>query len=190
MRRHTFAAASIIVLVLGFVLPSPVVAQMTNVFNEDFSTKEYIQDGFTCEIDTVAGQVSLKDFEMTLAAGYITSGSAYDVVVSGDFAYVADHFGGLIVIDISNLGSLHEEGSYNTSGTADAIDISGDHVFIADGASGLQIIDVSDHSSPVPAGNYNPASSVDDVVVDGDYAYLATNSGVMIIDISNVAIPS
>lgn len=42
-----------------------------------------------------------------------TPGGARGVVVSGNYAYIADHVGGLLVIDISDPSNPHEVGSSN-----------------------------------------------------------------------------
>jgi hypothetical protein len=46
--------------------------------------------------------------------GYDTSGTALDVAVSGNYAYVADRDDGLQVIDVSNPANCVRVGGYNT----------------------------------------------------------------------------
>ena len=50
--------------------------------------------------------------------GYDTSGYAYGVAASGNFAYVADGTNGLQVIDVSNPATLQRVGGHDTSGEA------------------------------------------------------------------------
>ena len=50
--------------------------------------------------------------------GYDTSGYAWGVAVSGNYAYVADDAAGLQVIDVSNPANCVRVGGYDTSGTA------------------------------------------------------------------------
>ena len=50
--------------------------------------------------------------------GYDTSGHAFGVAVSGNYAYVADGANGLQVIDVSNPANPQRVGGYDTSGSA------------------------------------------------------------------------
>jgi len=73
-----------------------------------------------------------------------TTGIAFGVYVSGDYAYVADGNTGLAIISISNPtnpGTLVYE---PTSGLARDVYVSGDYAYVADGTSGLAIISISD----------------------------------------------
>ncbi len=79
---------------------------------------------------------------------YDTPGYAYNVFVSGNYAYVADGRAGLSVIDISNPFSTQEVGYYDTPGPAKDVFVSGNYVYVANGKAGLRIIDISHPSSP------------------------------------------
>jgi hypothetical protein len=48
------------------------------------------------------GRLVALDLELMRVGGYDTSGQAWDVAVSGNYAYVADGTNGLQVIDVSN----------------------------------------------------------------------------------------
>ncbi len=90
-----------------------------------------------------------------LVGSYNTSGSAFGVAVSGNYAYVADHDSGLQIIDVSNASDPMRVGGYNTPNYAYGVAVSGNYAYVADKLSGLQIIDVSNASNPVPVGSYN-----------------------------------
>ncbi|MEI3650108.1 MAG: DUF4347 domain-containing protein [Dolichospermum lemmermannii FEM_B0920] len=85
-------------------------------------------------------------FAPTLKGNYDTSGNAWGVQVVGNYAYVADGFSGLQIIDISNPSTPTLKGNYDTSGFAFGVQVVGNYVYVADGSSGLQIIDVSDQA--------------------------------------------
>ncbi|MFQ5455595.1 MAG: choice-of-anchor D domain-containing protein [Nitrospirota bacterium] len=120
------------------------------------------------------------------AGAYDTTGYAYNVYVSGNYAYIADGDSGLQVIDISSPSSPVLAGSYDTSGESIGVYVSGNYAYIADGDSGLQVIDISSPSSPVLTGSYDTSGESIGVYVSGRYAYIADgDSGLQVIDISS-----
>ncbi|MGM0470124.1 MAG: hypothetical protein ACQERB_15095 [Promethearchaeati archaeon] len=122
-----------------------------------------------------------------------TEGGGYDVYVNGDYAYIADDWKGLAIIDISdptNPGApIYED---IPSGWAQAVYISGNYAYVAYTGmtkNGLAIIDVSDPEHPVLVANVDTECAWD-VYVSGNYAYVADdNNGLAIIDISDPTIP-
>ncbi|MBY8991595.1 MAG: hypothetical protein KGD58_12630, partial [Candidatus Lokiarchaeota archaeon] len=119
-----------------------------------------------------------------------TTGYAWGVYVSGDYAYVADGASGLAVIDISNPTNPGIPVYEDTTGAALGVYVSGDYAYVADYTSGLAVIDISDPTNPgIPV--YEPTTMFAyDVYVSGDYAYVAdTNSGLAVIDISDPTNP-
>lgn len=127
----------------------------------------------------------------SLTGTHDTSGNAYDVYVSGKYAYVADGTYGLQIIDISNPSSPTSIGTYDTSGSAWGIYISGKYAYVADETAGLQIIDISNSTNPTLVGAYATGFSLSfGVYVSGKYAYVADGgSGLRIIDISDQSSP-
>jgi Ca2+-binding RTX toxin-like protein len=70
------------------------------------------------------------------------------VQVIGNYAYVADSFSGLQIIDISNPLTPTLKGNYDTSGSAYGVQVVGNYAYVADGEGGLKIIDVSEFTNP------------------------------------------
>jgi hypothetical protein len=136
-------------------------------------------------------------FIVLLIAGYLnaeiievgaidTPGDANDLVVVGDYAFVADNQAGLRIINITNPEEPVEVGFFDSPGTALHVAISGDDAYIADGPGGLCIVDISDPENPDAIGAFQGQLIINDVVVSGDYAYLADLiGGLRIIDISD-----
>ena len=125
-----------------------------------------------------------------LAGSYNTLDQALSVVVSGNYAYVADGNSGLQIIDVSNVTSPVRVGFYDTPGTAIDVAVLGSYAYVADWNSGLQVIDVSNVTNPVRVGFYNTPGDAFEVAVSGSYAYVADRySGLQIIDVSNVTNP-
>ena len=126
-----------------------------------------------------------------LAGHYEASAStSNDVVVKGDYAYLATGEGGIDVIDISNPSSPTLTGSYDTPGQAYGIAVDGNNAYVADQGKGLRVIDVSTPSSPAFTGAYNASGAIAGVFVKGNYAYITKGSnGLYILDISTPSSP-
>jgi hypothetical protein len=119
--------------------------------------------------------------------GYDTSGWAYGMAVSGNYAYVADFDAGLQVIDVSNPINCVRVGGYDTSGFTYGVTVSGNYAYMADGYAGLQVIDVSNPANPHRVGGHGSGYALG-VAVSENYAYVAAaERGLVIIDVSNPA---
>jgi hypothetical protein len=119
-----------------------------------------------------------------------TPGSAHDVEVVGDLAYVADGDSGLLIVDVSNPALPVEFGALDTPRMAYDVEVVGELAYVADLYSGLRIIDVSDPAFPVELGALDTPGAAYDVAVVGELAYVAAGEGgLCVIDISNPALP-
>ncbi len=120
----------------------------------------------------------------------ITPSLVTGIAVSGNYAYVASHENGLMIVNITDPSSPTLVGSYGT-GTAEDVAVSGNYAYVADGESGLIIIDVNNPATSTPAGSYDTAGYAKGVAVSGNYAYIADDdSGFVILDITNPAVPT
>ena len=119
-----------------------------------------------------------------------TFGSSSDVVLSGNYAYVAAGSDGLQILNVSNPSAPSLVGSCDTSGTARAVDVVGNYAYVADDLSGLQIIDISNPANPLRVGGYDTSGNARGLDVAGGYAYVAdVGGGLQIIDVHNPANP-
>jgi len=117
---------------------------------------------------------------------------AYAVAVGGTYAYVADKYAGLLIIDISEPSAPRIVGSYYLQFAVD-VAIADSYAYVADFGSGLQVIDVSDPTSPGIVGMISVTDPMDgplNVAVAGNHAYLTLGPpGLDIIDVSDRASP-
>nr|NGX43663.1 hypothetical protein [Chlamydiota bacterium] len=128
-----------------------------------------------------------------LVGSYNTPDSARDVVVSGNYAYVADggQSSGLQIIDVSNITNPTFAGFYDTPGISFHVAFFGNYAYMADWTSGLQIIDVSNVTNPTLTAFYDTPDVARNIVLSGNYAYVADGgSGLLIIDVSNATNPT
>ena len=123
----------------------------------------------------------------TVAGKKHTPGKAKAIAVSGTTAFVVDqtfgdnHYGGLQVIDVTNLASPPIVGSVliDPTATATTVSVGWPLACVADG--GLAVLDISNPASPVKMGKvYMPSSgqngqlaSSQDVVLVGRTAYVS-----------------
>lgn len=120
-----------------------------------------------------------------------TFGTASDVEVAGDYAYVANGATGLEILNISNPSAPSLVGAYDTTGSARAVRVVGNSAYVADDLSGLQIINVTNPAAPTRVGGYNTSGNACGVDVAGGYACVADGSGgLQVIDVRNPANPT
>lgn len=119
---------------------------------------------------------------------YDTPGSAYDIVISGNYAYVADSTS-LRVLNIENPVSPYEIGYLFTGHIIRNISVVGNYAYLADYYGDLLIIDISNPAQPQQIGQIRPGTSfgVNDVLAEENYVYCTTPIGpygLYIIDVS------
>jgi hypothetical protein len=124
-----------------------------------------------------------------------TPGDAQRVMVSGDYAYVADGFKILTVTDISYpsnptvVFNYCDKYEWPVGGFASDLDIKGNYVYIAADGLGLMIINITNPLDPDSVGVCDTWQAKG-VAISGDYAYVADlYAGMKVIDISNPANP-
>jgi hypothetical protein len=112
------------------------------------------------------------------------SSSMDDVVVAGDYAYLAVSDEGLRIINIANPATPVEMGSYSISGRTWALAIVGDRAYLSDVDDGLHIVNVADPAHPTRVGfHYQPG--ILNMAIVGDYAYLAVLGSFHIVNIAD-----
>lgn len=122
-------------------------------------------------------------------AKVVTPGHAQDVVLRHHYAYVADYFKGVQVIDISHPNAPRIVGHVDIPGAALNLSLAGHYIYATNGHS-LQIIDVSSPTAPVHVGQVATPGQALGIAVAVPYAYVAAGSaGLEIINISDPKAP-
>ncbi|MFQ5616064.1 MAG: LVIVD repeat-containing protein [Anaerolineales bacterium] len=83
-------------------------------------------------------------------------GIVQDVYVAGNYAYVADDYQGLRVIDVSNPVSPNEIDFYVTPGTAQQVTVIENDAYVADSWGGLAILRFTGGGTPTPSPVFLP----------------------------------
>jgi len=115
----------------------------------------------------------------------------YDIVVRGNYAYVADCNPGLRILDISDPTSPFEIAVFETDHCAYQLDYWDGHIYVADSRGGTRVVDVSNPYAPSGVGYYEPRidysfshSGTHFVTYKNGYIYAAETHGFNIYDIS------
>jgi hypothetical protein len=102
-----------------------------------------------------------------------TSSMIRDVVVSGNYAYVAGgQWGWLYILDVSTPANATEVGSYDPEDSALSVAIDGHYAYVAAGSEGLQVVDVSVPSNPSRVGFYDTPGEAEHVIVENGLIYV------------------
>jgi hypothetical protein len=117
-----------------------------------------------------------------------TPGTANDVEIVGNIAYVADGAAGLVILDISDPQNPILLGSFDTPGNAVSVAVNDSVACVIDGD--LQIIDVSNPQYPVLLSYYNAWGDLYFVELSGNIAYVQDHHTLYLIDISNPQNPA
>ena len=123
--------------------------------------------------------------------------NSMEIVIKGNYAYVANARGGLRVLDISNPQHPFEVGVYNTNQPNDGndwtlwgVDVRDNYAYVADMSSGLRIVDISNPAKPVEVSFVASHSLTHAVKLNGNFAYMVDwGGGLRIVDITNPKSP-
>jgi hypothetical protein len=105
-------------------------------------------------------------------------GSVVDMHIAGDYAYLADSFGGLQVVDISDPAQPTRASAFESPGSTrgQGVFVNEPYLYLADG-QGVRILDVTDPTNPQVVGFYDTLGFALDLQVAGDLAYVAAREG-------------
>ena len=120
-----------------------------------------------------------------------TDGVAYDLVISGSYAYIADNVKGLLIIDVSIPSNPTLIKTYHvTEKDAQNIFVNGNYAFVCYENAGLDIVDISSPSSPSFVASFNPSNNFYDVIVKDSIGYIAAyDTGIYIVNFTDLSSP-
>lgn len=138
-------------------------------------------------------------FAETTAAGGDNTGQGGSLArfkIVGDFLYAVDSHN-INIFEISDLANPLDLEDVYAGFDIETIFNRGEHLFLGS-MRGMYIYDISSPDKPEFISEFQHGTACDPVVVDGDYAYVtlrggngcgATESGLFIVDISNISNP-
>ena len=145
---------------------------------------------------TFAEDSALSNSDASPSSDSGQGGSLARFRIVGDYLYAVE-WSSINVFDISDLDAPEVLDEVYTSGGIETIFNQGDLLFLG-GNRGMYIYDISNPATPTFVSDFEHGTACDPVVVDGNYAYVtlrggnfcgATESGLYVIDISNIENP-
>ena len=121
-------------------------------------------------------------------------GTIRKISLFGQYAYVAAHDAGLLVVDISDPAAPKLKGYYSTpTSLMQSVAILGGRAYVADQVAGLQIFDLGTPTVPALVSSTNLGGLTMDISVrvtaSGVLAYICTDGKLVICDVSDPTIP-
>jgi hypothetical protein len=101
---------------------------------------------------------------------------AYDLQVSGSYAYVSGN-DGVTILDIRDLRHPKRAGHIKTNTPAFGIHVVRETAFVATQGDGLVIADLRDRSEPTILGRYDGIEGGNSVLASGSHAYVTQDRG-------------
>ena len=128
-------------------------------------------------------------------AGGLDFGSAWEIDVEGDYAYMLSN--GIVIVDISQGGQYQIDGRFITSSNYTDVKVKDHYMFLTALKKGLEIVDVCNPGAPTAVSHfYEPGEYSEEWMgymhldIKGDFVYLGEcEHGLKIIDVSNVNSP-
>ncbi|MBD3334778.1 MAG: T9SS type A sorting domain-containing protein [Candidatus Eisenbacteria bacterium] len=116
----------------------------------------------------------------------------WELIIDGDYLYVAGDDEGLLVLDVSDPGQITQVAGYAAPAVV-GLELVGDLLYVTSFSSyegGLYIFDVNDPTAPQLIGTYSELGVAPwQVAVAGEYAYISDFSDLVLLDVTDPANP-
>jgi len=185
----------LLILSLNYLSEIPYAVAITDSFTEDFTSTTYRDAGNTNVTGWGDGQIINPKKNITHVGTCATPDRARDVFISGNYAYIANLYAGLSIINITDPTKPILVTTINTPDSAEHVLVEGDYAYVPSSwGQVFEIYDISDPSNPILAGSYSTTSLfIDDFFISGNYAYLTvgrtSREGLEVVDISDPTNP-
>ena len=124
-----------------------------------------------------------------LTGNYLNS-RVTGIEVAGDYAYLANYYGGFQTIDVSDPTHVVQLDSHDTEGIAGSVRIKDNYAYVASDWGSLYVFDISDPTNITCVANYDSIlTHAMDLVIIGDYAYIAGYNRFLIVNIQDPVNP-
>lgn len=115
--------------------------------------------------------------------------NAWNVVVRGNLAYVADGPAGLAIVDVTDPAAPVFQGRVAFGGNAEDLVVDGNVAYVAANSAGLILVDVTDPRAPAVIANQPIPGNAVGVAYHSGRAYVAGWNDVRAFDVSNPSKP-
>jgi len=108
----------------------------------------------------------------------------FDILVKGDYAYVADYDSGLYVLDVSNTAYIFKVDSLPAQNAMSGVDLIDDtHLAVCDWARGVAIVDITNPQNIFEVDRAETPGMALNSDTDGNYLYVADTYDFTIFDL-------
>lgn len=188
--RSSPIARLMIVAVLAILASAAPSFALNHEYAEDFTSRLYCDTSTTtAHWDTVAGEISLQPFALSIVGNYDTSRHAIYMDICGDLLYLTDQGGGsgeLLILDISDPASPTLIGNLVMPSEARFVDVDGNYAYVTCDNGQFCVVDVSNPAAPTLVATRTLGDIAQCVAVTGDFAYVAARTyGLAVFDISD-----
>lgn len=143
--------------------------------------------------ETVGPMEDFGSYNYGALVDYLLTGTAEDLLVSGNYVYLAAKTYGVYVIDVTDPERPTLKKRIDTAGNAWNLALSGNTLFVADRENGIAVIDVTDPPNAALSSTVNAGINVYDLAVNGSTVYAVGGDGtdgyLKILDLSTLASP-
>jgi len=116
-----------------------------------------------------------------------------DIVIAGNYAFVAKEFGGLRVVDISNPENPVEKTAFYSGNQVNCVAVEGNWVYFANGYVDFYVLEILDDMTLVERGRTqledpgDPQGMPWNIEVSNDYAFVTArqNGGLFVVDVTD-----
>jgi hypothetical protein len=117
-------------------------------------------------------------------------GRPYNVEIAGSYAYVADWYGGLHILDLSDPELPQAIGYLWLPGPTCDVSVADEYAYASCGEAGLRIVDIGDLASPIQLATVDTPGHAWSIALAGSFAHVADgDAGLTVLDISDPASP-
>ena len=106
---------------------------------------------------------------------------ANGIFVRDNYAYLADHYEGLLIFDVSIPSLPRLEGKLNTPGNGYEVVVNNNTAYMASAGAGVHVIDVKDKSNPYLVRTIDTPGGAQSLILEKDYLYIADGTSLIII---------
>ncbi len=96
-----------------------------------------------------------------------------DVAVQGSYAYLADDFRGLQVINVSDISGPEGVGRWNDGGNAKGVVVNDSYAYVIETSGEFEIIDISDPLNPVEISSISDGGRGENIAIKEDIVFVA-----------------
>ncbi len=192
--RSVLGVTAILSLCLQFMAPGiarPQAAQVLTVVSKlELGLGNFmgVADGLAY-VTTLRGLdiIDIRNPHQVARIGSVPLGSAFEVAIAGDYAYV--QAGPIRIVNVGEGDNCSVQGTFGSGGYS-ALAVRDGLLFAARTRDGLEILDLSDPTAPVEVGRYEAGGYNALLGLNGRIAYLGDlRYGVQLLDISDPTSP-